>query len=81
LGGAQCVFRGRTETSEESPGVNAGQADRRVGVFEKIARPIEAETNRVFDVIPEGTSSSLEADRQVCKNLDSGAIALSAGNL
>jgi len=35
--GAQCGFRGRTETSEESPGVNAGEtgSGRRIGVCER----------------------------------------------
>jgi hypothetical protein len=83
--GHNAVFRGRTETSEESPGVNAGQADRRVGGS---AYSKNRASGRSRDEPPGWTLFGkgrqpllLEADRQVRKNLTLGAIAPVAGNL
>jgi hypothetical protein len=69
-------FRGRTETSEESPGVNAGQANRRVGGLaysKNCASGWSRDESPGWTLFGKGRQPlSLEADRQVRQNLTPG---------
>jgi hypothetical protein len=73
--GRNAFFRGRTETSEESPGVNAGQADRRVDglAYSKKSR-LGSKQKRVVAIrrYSGGRQPLWKLIVRVRKNLDSG---------